>query len=172
MSKHIVLNLNARSINSAIREVERYRTGLEAKSQELSKRLAAMLEAESSSGFASATADTWYGGSRTANVSVTVSSEGNVSIVEASGEDAFWAEFGAGIYYNGPEPYPSPPGRPAGVAAIGTFGKGKGKQASWGFIGDDGRLHITHGNPASMPMYTAFQKTIQEVVRVAQEVFR
>ena len=82
----------------------------------------------------------------------------------------FVIEFGAGVYFNGPEPYPEP--RPAGVSRIGEYGQGKGKQNTWGYYDDGGNLILTHGTPAAMPMYHAERTMEQEIKRIAREVFR
>ena len=82
----------------------------------------------------------------------------------------FFIEFGAGVYFNGPEPYPEP--RPDGVAKIGEYGQGKGKQNTWGYYDDGGNLILTHGTPAAMPMYHAERTMEQEIKRIAREVFR
>lgn len=100
---------------------------------------------------------------------VTVEPVPNGYKIIASGGSVFFIEFGAGVYYNGSEPYPEP--RPAGIVGIGEYGKGKGKQNAWGFYDDSGDLVVTRGNPAAMPMYHASRVMFQDVERIAREVF-
>lgn len=95
----------------------------------------------------------------------------NVSVVVASGEDAVWVEFGAGVYHNGAAgSSPHPKGNELGFT-IGSYGKGNGRKTTWGYLDDDGELHLTHGTPATMPMYRAMETVSEEVYLIAKEVF-
>ncbi len=88
---------------------------------------------------------------RYAQVDVSVDNRGSVTVVVASGEDAVWVEFGAGVYHNGsPGSSPHPHGAELGMT-IGGFGKGNGKKEVWGFY-ENGELKLSHGTPARMPM--------------------
>lgn len=110
--------------------------------------------------------DTQIGG-----VSVSVKNDGNVTLVIASGKDAVFMEFGAGVYFNGPAgSSPHPRGAELGFT-IGSYGKGQGVRNVWGFKDEDGVVHLSHGVPASMPMYRAMQSVIEDIAKIAQEVF-
>lgn len=159
----ITLNLNAKSINQALKEIKSYQKWVEQKTLDLTKRLAEIGAEEASVRFAGAQ----YDGTNDATVSVEPISNGYRIV--ASGNAVFFIEFGAGVYYNGSEPYPEP--RPAGVVDIGEYGQGKGKQKAWGFYDENGELVITHGTRAAMPMYHAVRIMQQEVERIAKEVF-
>jgi hypothetical protein len=107
-----------------------------------------------------------------ANVSVTVEPGNDSILVVAHGEDAVWIEFGAGVYHNGSVgSYPNPLAEPAGMAAIGTYGKGNGAKEVWGYLGSDGKIHLTRGTPASMPLYRAVQSVTRDIAKIAREVF-
>jgi hypothetical protein len=54
---------------------------------------------------------------------------------------------------------------------IGSYGNGNGAKAVWGFKGEDGTLHLTHGVPASMPLYRALQSVVNDIEQIAREVF-
>ena len=115
--------------------------------------------------------DLLRGGQRTAQVDVTIEDRENVTLVIASGEDAIWAEFGAGVHHNGsPGSSPHPKGSELGFT-IGSYGKGMGKKDIWGFY-EDGELRLTHGAPATMPMYNALKTVCDEISEIAREVFR
>jgi hypothetical protein len=161
--KTITLSLGEKSIDKAIKELKAYQKWAEQKANELSKRLAEIGANEASVRFLSAQ----YKGTNDASVSVEAIANGYKIV--ASGSAVFFIEFGAGVYYNGAEPYPEP--RPAGVSGIGEYGKGKGKQKAWGFYDESGELIITHGTPAAMPMYHASRVMLQEIQRIAKEVF-
>lgn len=157
------VQLNSRSLSAALREVRSYKRWVRAKAQELTRRLAELGAREATVRFAGAQ----YDGVKDAYVSVEPTANGYKIV--AAGGSVFFIEFGAGVYYNGTEPYPEP--RPSGISGIGEYGQGKGKQDTWGYYDDAGGLVLTHGNPAAMPMYHAGRVMRQEIERVAREVF-
>lgn len=177
------INMSLENIDSAISEVFNYRYDLLQKCDTLRQRIAARLQAQAEAGFNGAVAsdtykvvdgkDVYLDSSTLANVDVRVIPGGeNITIVVASGEDAVWVEFGAGVFYNGTAgTYPNPLAADAGMAAIGTYGKGRGSKNTWAFRGDDGLIHLTHGTPAAMPLYHAVQSVAQDFVQMAREVF-
>lgn len=174
MGKRTVsMNLDPHSIGRALRELEEYKRQVSYKAQRLGQRVAERIEAEAGQGFASAIVDDLLpksGSARTAEVSVRIDSKGNTLLIIASGEDAIWAEFGAGVYHNGAAgSSPHPSGQKLGFT-IGTYGKGHGSQKTWGFY-DNGELKMTHGAPASMPMYRAMRTVCAEIDGMAREVF-
>ena len=162
MSKKVIsFGLSESEIDSAIKELESYKQDILRKCDILRERIADKVDDLTKES----------GGARKANVSVSVENGDNISVIIATGEDAVWCEFGAGIFHNGsvgstPNPYSNNVG-----FAIGTYGKGNGAKKSWGFY-ENGELKITHGTPASMPMYNAVQAVAQEVEQIAREVFR
>lgn len=159
----IDIDLNTKSIDAAIRKVEKYKRWVDSKTQELVKRLAEVGLEEARVRFSGAE----YSGENDAEVTVEPIADG-FKIV-ATGQAVFFIEFGAGVYYNGTEPYPEP--RPKGISNIGEYGDGKGKRKAWGFYDESGELVITHGTPAAMPMLHASRTMQQEVERIAKEVF-
>ncbi|OUN08348.1 hypothetical protein B5G43_02920 [Flavonifractor sp. An92] len=164
MAKRVLtVQLNSKSISSALKEVRAYKAWVDRKTKELARKLARIGAAETRVRFAGAQ----YDGVKDASVSVERIQDGYKIV--ASGGSVFFLEFGAGVYYNGAEPYPEP--RPAGVVGIGQYGKGKGKQKAWGFYDDRGELVVTHGTPAAMPMLHAGREMRQQIEQVAREVF-
>lgn len=172
MAKVIKMSLSSASIRNAINQLDEYRNSIPTKTDMLCNRLAQRITSYAQEGFSSAVADTSLNGaSRTASVSVTVEPTGqSLYIVAASGEDAVWAEFGAGVYYNGAVgTSPHPKGAELGYV-IGGYGKGHGRKQVWGYhSGDD--IVLTHGTPASMPLYNALVRARGEIAEVAREVF-
>lgn len=167
----ISMKLNSASVDAALREVQQYGRSLSRKTDELRRRVAQVLSEMVSEGFNGAQYDdVIHEGTRVPDVQVTVSEKGDVSVVIAHGKEAVFAEFGAGVYYNGPAgsfPHPNPP---AGIVAIGTYGEGRGARKIWGYY-DNGELKLTHGTPASMPMYHAVQEIARRLPDIAKEVF-
>lgn len=172
MGKTVIrFGLSEKEINQAIRELERYKQDIIRKTSLLRVRVAERIAEYSRSGFAGAIVDDLLqGGRRTAQVDVSITDQGNLTIVIANGEDAIWAEFGAGVYYNGsPGSSPHPKGAEMGFT-IGGYGKGMGKKKTWGFY-EDGELRLTHGAPAKMPMYNALKTVCDDISAIAREVF-
>ena len=172
--KVISFSLDTKDINRAIKELDKYKQDFQKKVNLFREKVAEKIADLSQSGFNSSRVDDWLlGGTRQANVSVSVSDNGNMTLVIASGEDAVWVEFGAGIYHNtavgdSPNPY----GKDTGLT-IGSYGV-HGGQNVWGFYetpGDPTTLQLTHGTEATMPMYNAVQTVVPQIVTIAREVF-
>ena len=174
--KVISVKLSTQGINKAIRELEKYKQDFLKKVELYRKRLADEIGTDATLGFASSEVnDLLKGGTRQANVSVSVTHDGNISLVIAKGEDAVWCEFGAGVYHNGSVgSSPNPYGDDLGLT-IGGFGKGHGQQEVWGYYetpGDPSTLVLTHGTKATMPLYNAVQSIVPKAVSIAKEVFK
>jgi len=104
-------------------------------------------------------------------VKVEPGEDDNVLLVIASGEDAVWVEFGAGVHHNGSVgSYPNPLAQGAGMDAIGTYGHGRGAYDKWVFS-EGGVKYWTYGTPAKMPMFNAVQTVISEIEQIYEEVF-
>lgn len=92
-------------------------------------------------------------------------------VVRASGSMIAFIEFGSGVYYNGAVGSSlHPKGVEMGML-IGEYGKGKGKQFTWGFVDGDGNVVITHGNPPAMAMWDASQQMREQITTIARSVF-
>lgn len=173
MGKKIIrFGLSVRDIDRAMRELEQYKQDIIRKTDLLREKVAGRLEELSRDGFAGAVVDDLLkGGQRTAQVDVSINQRGNITLVIARGEDAVWVEFGAGVHYNGSAgTSPHPKGSELGFT-IGGYGKGMGKKDVWGFY-EDGKLRLTHGAPAIMPMYNAVKTVCDEIAEIAREVFQ
>lgn len=171
--KVIRISLSEKEIDRAIKELEQYKREIIRKTELLRTKVAERIANLAQSGFNGAVVDDLTGesgGARKAEVQVSIDERENVSVVIAAGEDAVWAEFGAGVYHNGSVgSSPHPKGQELGLT-IGGYGKGMGKRQVWGFY-EDGELKLTHGAPATMPMYNAMKIVCDEIVAIAKEVF-
>ena len=172
MGKTVIrLGLSIREIDKAIKELEKYKKDIIRKTEILREKIAERIGELSQLGFNGAVVDDLLeGGQRIAQVDVDVAHIDGSSFVVAFGEDAVWVEFGAGVYHNsslGSSPHPR--GTKLGFT-IGGYGKGKGKREVWGFY-EDGELRLTHGTPATMPMYNALKTVCDEIDKIAREVF-
>lgn len=169
--KVISFGLSTSEINRAMKELADYKQEILHKTELLREKVAERLADEAKNGFSGAVVDDLTrGGQRFAQVDVSVDNRGSVTVVVASGEDAVWVEFGAGVYHNGsPGSSPHPYGAELGMT-IGGFGKGNGKKEVWGFY-EDGELKLTRGTPARMPMVLAVTTVCNDIQAIAKEVF-
>lgn len=174
MAKKITMSLDPSSIGKAILELQTYQAGLKAKADKLRELIAERIAWRAQSGFNTAVADDIFvGGSPVyANVTVTISTSGDVTVVMADGDDAVFIEFGAGVFYNGAVgSSPHPWGNDNGFL-IGEYGKGQGKRNVWALPGSTNLNPVlTHGTPAAMPMYHGVQDAIAVIQSLARTVF-
>ena len=173
MSKTITVDVfDTASIQAAIRQLEAYKRWLNDKAEELKQRVALLIATNAREIFNNAVADDLINEAAIiGNVDVTVEHNGNVTLVIAKGEDAVFMEFGAGVYHNGSVgSSPNPLGANLGFT-IGSYGLGNGAKNAWGFKDENGDLHLTHGVPASMPMYRSMMAVVNNIEQIAREVF-
>lgn len=163
------------SFDKAIAELERYRNDLQTRADMIRERVAERIRWSAEEGFSTSIADAIFlGGTEQVggNVTVTISDEGTVTVVIANGADAVFMEFGAGVYFNGSAgSSPHPAGQSQGML-IGEYGQHKGRRSSWHLPGStkDSPL-VTHGTPASMPMYRGAREAAAALDEIAREVF-
>lgn len=173
MKKTVIsFGLFEKDIDRAIKELEQYKRDVIRKSTLLREKVAERIAELARSGFAGAVVDDLLqGGVKTAQVDVLLDNKDTVSLVIANGEDAVWVEFGAGVYHNGSAgSSPHPESSELGFT-IGGYGKGMGKKEVWGYY-EDNTLRLTHGTPATMPMYNAVKTACDEIADIAREVFK
>lgn len=168
----IKLNLSSAGIKEAIKALGKYQDDLPKRADKCAKTLARIGENN---------ARRLYEGERgnydgTYDVEVRNEGEDGQYTISAVGESAAFVEFGTGVYFNSPDPYPIP--RPANVLGIGEYGEHRGKNDFWFYVGEGGTdsekkpgLKITHGNPAGACMYHAGQETRQYIETAAKDAF-
>lgn len=171
--KTVKVPLSQRGIDTLLREIESYTVWLKERSQVLLDRLAQAGFEVASARFAKAA----YDGTNDASVSMETRSEG-VRAVVAVGASVLFIEFGTGVTYPDNHPQATELGMKRG-----EYGKGHGKQSSWGYYGDPGTngavktkkdgstVVITHGNPANMPMYETVKELEAMLPDLVKEVF-
>lgn len=171
--KTVKVPLSQRGIDTLLREIESYTVWLKERSQVLLDRLAQAGFEVASARFAKAV----YDGTNDASVSLETRSDG-VRAVVAVGASVLFIEFGTGVTYPDNHPQAAELGMKRG-----EYGKGHGKQSSWGYYGDPGTngvvktkkdgstVVITHGNPANMPMYETVKELEAMLPELVKEVF-
>ena len=174
MSK-VTMTLSPNSIQKAIDQLNRYASRLEDRAARIRQRVAEEIQWSASAGFSTAIAsDIYTGGTpRVADVTVDIQDDGEITVVIASGEDAVFVEFGAGVYYNGSVGHsPHPNGEGQLGFTIGSYGKGKGKYNSGALPESSaGTVIRTRGTPAAMPMYFGVREAANRLADIAREVF-
>ena len=159
MVKKITIDLSAKSIDSAIKEVRKYKAWVLEKEKELRQRLATLGASVASIGFSTAI----YNG--TNDVTVRVEDDGSMATIYAEGESVAFIEFGAGAKYG----YGHPQAGEFGVGP-GTYPDGKGNwdnPKGWYIPGGE----HSYGNPPAQAMYSAVQTITDQVMIIAKEVF-
>ena len=171
--KTVKVPLSQRGIDTLLREIESYTVWLKERSQVLLDRLAQAGFEVASARFAKAA----YDGTNDASVSLETRGDG-VRAVVAVGASVLFIEFGTGVTYPDNHPQAAELGMKRG-----EYGKGHGKQSSWGYYGDPGTngvvkmkkdgstVVITHGNPANMPMYETVKELEAMLPDLVKEVF-
>lgn len=96
--------------------------------------------------------------------------------IVAQGNAVTFIEFGSGVFYSEQHPNAAEMG-----AIRGEYGKGKGKQKTWGYYGEPGskgvirktngkgNLVTTHGNPPAKAMYTASEVIRSKILEIIRE---
>lgn len=176
----ISMGLSVASIQSAIKELRKYENWLTKKAGLLVEELAkvGIPVIDSNMAKANYTYDSKgiRSGSDTTHNTYVELSWGNQDTATAKlivkGEELMFIEFGAGVYYNGSVGNsPHPMGAVNGMV-IGSYGKGHGVQKVWGYYDDTGKLVLTHGVEAQMPVYKAENEIMQRYIEVARRVFK
>lgn len=179
MAKQIItLGLSQKSVEKALKQLRQYKQWLRNKTTELVKALAeiGIPVIETNVADASYTFDSKgiRSGSNTEHYTyVKLNNFGSYSqanlVVE--GEEILFIEFGAGVYYNGEAgTSPHPKGQEFGYT-IGSYGQGNGKNDSWVYYADSGEWVRSYGTEATMPVYKASVKIMQNIRKIAKEVF-
>lgn len=109
--------------------------------------------------------------SHSTNVSYHTMGDITRATITVSGEEIAFIEFGAGVYHNVPAGTSSHPLGSRFGFVIGSYGKGHGVQKVWGFYDESGKLVLTHGVRATMPMYNALLWMKKEARALAREIF-
>ena len=163
------ISINAfslKSINHAIKQLESFQSKLDAKTEELCRRLAEMGAVNVSLDYARAI----YTGSKDISVSVESRGGGSYAII-ASGETVLVVEFGAGVTMGDGHPQAAQFGM-----GVGTYpGQRHAFDPNGWYLPKSAGAYAgqhTYGNPPSMTMYNTEKDLQREIERVAREVFR
>lgn len=170
MRKEVTVNLTPEGIDRAIKEVTAFTGWYRIKCRQLREEVANRIAWSAEEGFRTASGNDIIKGAWVPSpVFVDVTHENTISVVIASGPDAVFIEFGAGVYHNGMVfASPHPWGDHFGYA-IGMYppAPSKGVRNAWN-IPNGG---VTRGTPADMPMYKGVNKALSEMDDIIRQVF-
>lgn len=169
MSKRIKCTLSSESIRNAIKQLETYQNRLQDKNEIFVQRLAELGIPIINENIMLAQGDS----DKNHNTYIKINRFGSYAraTLMCEGSDLSFIEFGAGISYNTPAgTSPHPKGEEFGYT-IGSYGQGKGKNESWVYVADSGEWVRSYGTEATMPVYKASVEIMQNIRRIAKEVF-
>jgi len=171
--------LSSKSVEAAIKKIERYQEDLQDKCYELISRLVDDVglpvikarvdkaKGDSDKDYNYIVVDDWD------------NPDPNVKAIElkVSGDQFIFIEFGAGIHFNGPVGSSSSPvGEQLGYT-IGSYsrrggnGLSYGQYDKWRYIDSSGVEHESYGTEGTAPVYSAAQAMRNDIARIAGEVF-
>jgi hypothetical protein len=152
-----------KSIDKAIRELNRYKRWVQEKEELLRQRLAMVGASVASIEFSRAI----YNGSN--DVTVSVSDDGRTATIYAEGSKVLFIEFGSGSKYGYGHPQAGEFGYGPGTYSDGPEGKGHWDDpGGWYYA----RGQHSFGNPPAMAMVHVRDTMIEQVTAIAREVFR
>lgn len=170
MSKKIIkCGLSQKSIQNAINQLKSYQNELKNKNELFVQRLAELGIPVIDQNIMMAQGDS----DKNHNTYIKINRFGSYSqaTLVCEGSGLLFIEFGAGISYNTPAgTSPHPKGEEFGYT-IGSYGQGKGKNESWVYVADSGEWVRSYGTQATMPVYKASVEIVQNIRRIAKEVF-
>jgi hypothetical protein len=168
-NKTIKVNLSQKSIQDTIKQLRAYQKSLVSKNEEFVRRLAELGIPVIDENIALAQGDS----DKNHNTYIRINNFGGYSqaTLVCEGSDLLFIEFGSGIHYNTPAgTSPHPKGQDFGYT-IGSYGKGNGKNDSWVYYADSGEWVRSYGTEATMPVYKASVEIMQNIRKIAKEVF-
>lgn len=168
-NKTIKMELSHKSIQDTIKQLRAYQKTLVSKNEEFVRRLTELGIPVIDQNIATTRGDS----DKSHNTYVKINSFGDYTqaTLVCEGKSLAFIEFGAGISYNTPAgTSPHPKGQDFGYT-IGSYGQGNGKNESWVYYADSGEWVRSYGTEATMPVYKASVKIMQNIRRIAKEVF-
>lgn len=170
MAKKVIkCGLSQKSIQNAISEIRKYQEVLLDKNQLFVQKLCELGIPVIDQNIAAAQGDS----DKNHNTYIKINSFGSYAQAQliVEGRDLVFIEFGSGIHYNGSAgSSPHPKGQEFGYT-IGSYGQGKGANDYWFYYADTGESVMSRGTEATMPVYKASMEILQNIRRIAREVF-
>lgn len=162
----IKIGLSQSSIQNAINQLKEYELSLNDKNALFVKRLAQLgiPVIENNINISNGISDKYH------DTKIDVRSFGNYSqaVLSVSGKDILFIEFGAGKYYN-----PTNPDHADKFGyGVGTYpGQTHAFDDGWWYVDSTGAPQYTHGTQATAPMLSATHEIIENIRKIAREVY-
>ena len=172
--RFITCSLSPESVNDAIKELQEYKDELQDKHKQLVERLAKIGIKVAEERYAEASAGSIEPGKMTApdsavpTLEITTEDGGLTAVIQISGHDVTFIEFGSGIHFN--RAYA---GKPATTNAgkfgytIGGYGTGLGLHEAWHY----GSGKISYGTPAADATGKIEIEIKNEIRKVVREIY-
>ena len=167
------ISLSESSVNRAIEELVKYKDSLDDKCKKFCERLCDIgihaLEARLSS------ISPVYKGEITTNDEVRQTDNGYEAVISMGGGQALFVEFGAGVTFNtakGGSLHPK--GKDLGYT-IGSYNPSSDNATNpggWWYTDKWGESQHTYGTPTFAPLYNTSIELLQDIHKIAREVFR
>ena len=167
MSKDINIKMNTKSINDAIKELQRLESDFVRKLDLFVR----MLTNDSVQIALLAIRESVGSDNNDASISYAVSTNGDIKYaqIQMTGTDALFIEFGAGYYYNPTDP---PHASEHGMG-VGTYpGQTHAFDVGWWYTDGNGESVYTHGTKATSPMLMARDNYRNNAIKMALQIFR
>lgn len=168
-NKTIKVNLSQKSIQDAIKQLRQYQNSLKSKNELFVRRLSELGIPVIDQNISLSQGDS----DKNHSTYIRINNFGGYSqaTLVCEGSDLLFIEFGSGISYNTPSgTSPHPKGQEFGYT-IGSYGQGNGKNESWVYFADSGEWIRSYGTEATMPVYKASVEIMQNIRKIAKEVF-
>lgn len=161
--KIVIDPFDKKSIDSAIKELARYKAWMLEKEELLRQRLANIGAEVARIEFGRAVYD------GTNDVTVRVEDNGKSATIYAEGSAVAFIEFGSGAKYGGGHPMNAQFGTGPGTYSDGPDGKGHWNNEKGWYYAHGKR---SYGNPPAMAMVHARDAILEQYTQIAREVFR
>ena len=170
----VIDGLSEKSLKNAAKEIDRYARQFADRNREFVQRLCDVgmtVIFENLNGAGDSTPPT----PDTPVVRMSMGAMKMEAVLTLRGKDVVFVEFGAGVFYNGhPGGSPNPLSETADLGfelTIGSYGKHQGLNEYWHYQTDSGQWRTSRGTEATMPLYKADMKIVQDFVGIAKQVF-
>ena len=165
--------LSPESVDSAIKELQDYKDELQDKHKQLVDRLAKIGIKVAEERYAEASAGSIEPGKMTAPDSavpaleITTEDGGLTAVIQISGHDVTFIEFGSGIHFNGHGGEPATKNAEKFGYTIGGYGTGLGLHEAWHY----GSGKISYGTPAADATGKIEEEIKNQIRKVVREIY-
>ena len=165
--------LSPESVDSAIKELQDYKDELQDKHKQLVERLAKIGIKVAEERYAEASAGSIEAGKMTSpdsavpTLEITTEDGGLTAVIQISGHDVTFIEFGSGIHFNGHGGEPATKNAEKFGYTIGGYGTGLGLHHKWHY----GNSKVSWGTPAADATGKIEEEIKNQIRKVVKEIY-